>query len=390
MKEVPRDAHIGRVNRLIRENPAVAVLGARQVGKTTLANALARRRRGPVTRFDLDNPADVRQLDEPLLALESLRGLVIIDEIQNRPDLFGVLRVLADRSPLPARFLILGSASPELLRQGSETLAGRIAFYELPGFSVEEIGIKNWKRLWFRGAFPRSYLPRAIRQSNQWRADFVRTFLERNLPSLGSQIPSRTMSEFWTMLAHYHGQTWNGSEIGRAFGLSHTAVKRYLDLLSSTFMVRQLRPWTENISSRVVKSPKVYVSDSGLLHSLLGIETPEALNAHPKVGASFEGFALEQVLGQLKVPSRDAYFWATQGGAELDLLILRGSRRIGVEFKRSDAPKRTRSMLVALEALGLEQIIVVYPGERSYLLHERIKAVPIVNLVEELAPFQRL
>ncbi len=385
MSEVSRGAHIRRVNRLIRENPAVAVLGARQVGKTTLAKALARMRRGPVTRFDLDNPADVRQLDEPLMALESLRGLVVIDEVQNRPDLFGVLRVLADRSPLPARFLILGSASPELLRQGSETLAGRIAFYELPGFSLEEIGTHNWQRLWFRGAFPRAYLPRAHRQSNQWRADVVRTFLERNLPGLGSQVPARTMSEFWTMLAHYHGQTWNGSEIGRAFGVSHTAVKRYLELLSATFMVRQLRPWTENLGKRVVKSPKAYVSDSGLLHSLLGIETPGALAAHPKVGASFEGFALEQVLGQLRVPSRDAYFWATQGGAELDLLILRGARRIGFEFKRNDAPKRTRSMLLALESLGLEQIVVVYPGQRSYRLHERIQAVPIGSLNEALA-----
>lgn len=385
MYELARDAHVDRLTRLIRENPAVALLGARQVGKTTLAKAIARERKGPVTRFDLENPEDVRQLDEPLLALAPLRGLVIIDEVQIRPDLFPVLRVLLDRSPLRARFLILGSASPELLRQGSETLAGRIAFYELPGFSLDEVGTQNWQRLWFRGAFPRAYLPRAHRQSNQWRTDFVRTFLERNLPGFGSQVPARTMSEFWTMLAHYHGQIWNGSEIGRAFGVSHTAVKRYLHLLSSTFMVRQLKPWTGNVGKRVLKSPKAYVSDSGLLHSLLGINTPRELTAHPKVGASFEGFALEQVLGRLRTPSQDAYFWATQGGAELDLLIFRGSRRIGFEFKRSDAPKRTRSMLLALEALGLDQILVVYPGQRSYLLHERIKAVPLVSLMEELS-----
>ncbi len=375
-----------RLVRLVRENPVVALLGARQVGKTTLASALMRERRGRVTRFDLENPIDVRQLDEPMLTLEPLRGLVIIDEVQNRPELFPVLRVLADRSPLPARFLVLGSASPELLRQGSETLAGRIAFYELPGLNLEEVEAPQWQRLWLRGAFPRAYLPRSHRQSYEWRANFVRTFLERDLPSLGTQLPSRTMSDFWTMLAHYHGQTWNGSELGRAFGVSHTAVKRYLDLLSATFMVRQLRPWTENLGKRVVKSSKVYIADSGLLHTLLGIESPQDLAAHPKVGASFEGFALEQVLQRLEIVRRDAYFWATQGGAELDLLVVRGQRRFGFEFKRSDAPKRTRSMLVALESLGLESIDVVYPGNRTYQLHEQIRAVPVQSLVDELAP----
>ena len=373
-----------RISRLLRENPVVAIVGARQVGKTTLAAALRRRRRGTVTWFDLENPHDVRQLDEPLLALERLRGLVIIDEVQNRPDLFPVLRVLADRARLPARFLVLGSASAELLRQGAETLAGRIAFYELPGFDVEEVGAENWRRLWARGAFPRSYLPRSHRQSGEWRGNFVRTFLERDLPGFGIRVPSRTMLDFWTMLAHYHGQTWNGSEIGRAFGVSHTAVRRYLDLLNSTFMVRQLRPWTENVGKRVRKSPKVYVADSGLLHTLLGIETPDDLARHPKVGASFEGFALEQVLNRTGTASRDAWFWATQGGAELDLLIVRGRRRFGFEFKRSDAPRRTRSMLAALESLGLERITVVYPGDTPYRLHERIRAVPIHGLGDDL------
>ena len=384
MNQIARTSHMRRISQLLRENPVVALLGARQVGKTTLATVLRRSRRGDVTWFDLENPLDLRQLDEPFLALEPLRGLVIIDEIQNRPELFPILRVLADRAPLPARFLVLGSASPELLRQGAETLAGRIAFHELPGFDLDEVGPDNWRRLWMRGAFPRSYLPRGQRQSSEWRRNFVRTFLERDLPSFGSRIPSRTMLDFWTMLAHYHGQTWNGSEVGRAFGVSHTAVRRYLDLLSASFMVRVLRPWAENIGKRVVKSPKVYVADSGLLHTLLGLETPQELARHPKVGASFEGFALEQVLNRTGMTSRDAHFWATQGGAELDLLIVRGGRRYGFEFKRTDAPKRTRSMLVALRSLGLEHITVVYPGDTSYRLHEQIRVVPIHGTADEL------
>ncbi len=365
----------------------VALLGARQVGKTTLAKALIRGWNGEAIRFDLEDPRDLGQLDEPMLALEPLRGLVVIDEVQRRPELFPALRVLADRSPSPAKFLVLGSASPELLSQGSESLAGRIAFHELYGFDLEETGPENWRRLWLRGGFPRAYLPATHRQSLEWRRNFTRTFLERDLPAFGSRIPSRTMSDFWSMLAHYHGQTWNGSEIGRAFGVSHTAVRRYLDLLSSTFMVRQLRPWTRNPGKRIIKSPKVYVADSGMLHSLLGIESPQDLAAHPKVGASFEGFALEQVMNRLEIPPGDAWYWATQGGAELDLLVIRGSRRFGFEFKRTDAPKRTRSMLAALDSLQLERIDVIYPGGSSYRMHERIRAVPLESLLDEPAEF---
>ena len=386
MPIIPRKVHLRNLTRLLRENPVVALLGARQVGKTTLARELMRQRRGPATWFDLEDPRDLRQLDEPTLTLEPLRGLVVLDEIQNRRELFPVLRVLADRSPRPARFLVLVSASPELLRQGSETLAGRIAFYELPGFDLAEVEPSNWQRLWLRGGFPGAYLPRAHRQSGEWRANFVHTFVERDLPRLGAIIAARTLADFWTMVAHYHGQIWNSSELGRAFGVSHTTVRGYLNLLTGTFVVRQLPPWTENIGKRVVKSPKVYIADSGLLHSLLGIESPPDLASHPKVGASFEGFALEQVIRRLALRPREAHFWATHSGAELDLLVTRGRRRLGFEFKRTDTPKLTRSMTVALDTLGLDRIDVVHAGTHGYPMHERIRAVPIQGLLDALKP----
>ena len=386
MRAVPRQAHLRNLSRLLRENPVVALLGARQVGKTTLARELMRERRGPTTWFDLEHPRDLRKLDEPTLTLEPLRGLVILDEIQNRPQLFPILRVLADRSPRPARFLVLGSASPDLLRQGSETLAGRIAFYELPGFDLAEVEPSNWERLWLRGGFPRAYLPRPHRQSAEWRTNFVRTFVERDLPRMGAVIPPHTLSNFWTMVSHYHGQIWNSSELGRAFGVSHPTVRRYLDLLTGTFVVRQLPPWTENIGKRVVKSPKVYVADSGLLHTLLGIEKPGDLGGHPKVGASFEGFAIEQVIRRLGLRPREVWFWATHSGAELDLLVTRGRRRLGFEFKRTDAPRLTRSMLAALDTLGLERIDVVHAGTHGYRMHEKVRAVPVGGLLEALKP----
>ena len=386
MKVVPRKTHLRNLARLLRENPVVALLGARQVGKTTLARELLRQRRGPATWFDLEQPRDLRQLDEPTLALEPLRGLVVLDEVQNRPELFPVLRVLADRSPRPARFLVLGSASPELLRQGSETLAGRIAFYELPGFDLAEVEPSNWQRLWLRGGFPRAYLPRAHRQSREWRANFVRTFVERDLPRLGTLTSPRTLADFWTMMSHYHGQVWNSSELGRAFGVAHTTVRGYLNLLTDTFVVRQLAPWTENIGKRVVKSPKVYIADSGLLHTLLGIEKPADLTSHPKVGASFEGFALEQVIRRLDLRPREAFFWATHSGAELDLLVIRGRRRLGFEFKRTDAPRLTRSMTVSLDTLGLDRIDVIHAGSHAFRMHDKVRAVPIQGLLEALKP----
>ena len=311
---------------------------------------------------------------------------MVLDEIQNRPELFPVLRVLADRSPRPARFLVLGSASPELLRQGSETLAGRIAFHELPGFDLAEVEPSNWQRLWLRGGFPRAYLPRAHRQSGEWRANFVRTFVERDLPRLGTVTSPRTLADFWTMMSHYHGQVWNSSELGRAFGVAHTTVRGYLNLLTDTFVVRQLPPWTENIGKRVVKSPKVYVADSGLLHTLLGIEKPADLTSHPKVGASFEGFALEQVIRRLELRPREAFFWATHSGAELDLLVIRGRLRLGFEFKRTDAPRMTRSMMVSIDTLGLDRIDVVHAGSHGFRMHDKVRGVPMQGLLDALKP----
>lgn len=380
---IARPGPVARVRDAFSVHPAVALTGPRQCGKTTLARMIAADS-SPCTYFDLEAAIDQRRLAAPEQTLRRLTGLVVIDEVQRSPALFETVRVLADRPDNPARFLLLGSASPALIAGASESLAGRVGLVDLAGFDLLEAGVESWRTLWLRGGFPRSYLARDTKKSALWRENFVRTFLERDIPQLGITMPAETLRRFWTMIAHYHGQIWNGSELGRAFGVSHTAIRRYLDLLSSTFMVRLLRPWTENVGKRVVKSPKAYIADSGLLHSLLGIETPQDLARHPKVGASFEGFALEQVLRQLEIPSREAYFWATQGGAELDLLVVRGQRRFGFEFKRTDAPGRTRSMLVALESLGLERIDIVYPGDRPYRLHDRIHAVPVSSMDENL------
>ena len=290
--EIQRRHHLRRLTLLLRESPVVALLGARQIGKSTLARQLVAARRGPTAWFDLENPVDLARLVDPGLELRPLRGLVVLDEIQRLPNVFPLLRVLADRPRTPARFLVLGSASPELLRQTSETLAGRVAFQELDGFDLREVS--DLDRLWLHGAFPRSYLARSASASRRWRDDFVRTFLERDLPDLGNTVPSITLRRFWTMLAHWHGQIWNGAEFGRAFGVAHTTVRRYLDLLTSVFVVRQLQPWHENVAKRQVRSPKVYIGDSGVLHALLGLGSREALVSHPKVGASWEGFVVRQ------------------------------------------------------------------------------------------------
>jgi uncharacterized protein len=381
---ISRPAHLQRLERLLREHAVVALLGARQVGKTTLAREIMRRRKGPATLFDLEDPRDLAQLAEPTLALAGLRGLVVLDEVQHRPDLFGVLRVLADRPRRPARFLVLGSATPELLRQGSETLAGRIAFHELGGFDLEEVGARNLERLWFRGGFPPSYLARTHRESDDWRRDFVRTFLERDLPRLGTGLPAAALERFWTMLAHYHGQVWNSSELARSFGVSHTTVRKYLDLLTGAFVVNQIRPWAENVGKRVVKSPKVYVSDSGILHRLLGLATPSEVFRHPKLGASWEGFMLTQVIRILRARAEECFFWATHAGAELDLLVVRGRQRLGFEFKRTDAPKLTPSMRSALETLRLDRLDVVHAGERVFQLAARVRAVAARAVAEEI------
>ena len=379
-----RPFEIARLETALRTNPVVAILGARQVGKTTLARKLAARRKGRSIFFDLERPEDLQALADPFVALEPLQGLVVLDEIQRRPDLFQALRVLADRRPAQARFLVLGSASPELLRQSSESLAGRIHYHELRGFALDEVGVPGLSKLWLRGGFPRSYLARSVAASVAWRENFIRTFLERDIPQLGPAIPAPTLHRFWTMLAHYHAQIWNGAELARAFSLGEATVRRYLDLLTATFMVRQLQPWHENLGKRVVKSPKIYLTDTGLLHALLGIRDASSLDRHPKVGASWEGFALACVERQLGTRSEDSYFWATHAGAELDLIVVRGTRRLGFEFKRTTAPGVTKSMHIALDDLRLERLDVMHAGERTYELAPRIRAVSLSRIAQDL------
>jgi len=383
---VDRPRHLAVLHAALRRGPVVAILGPRQVGKTTLARELARRQAGPVTRFDLEDPEDLGQLADAKLALGGLRGLVVLDEIQRRPDLFPVLRVLADRRPLPARFLVLGSAAPELLRQSSESLAGRIHYHELTGFGLDEAGVAKAERLWLRGGFPRSYLARSDAQSVAWRADFIRTYLERDVPQLGPRVPAQTLHRFWSMLAHYHGQVWSSSEFARSFGMSDVSVRRYLDLLCSLYLARQLAPWHQNLGKRLVKSPKVYVADSGLLHQLLGVGTREALLRHPKLGASWEGFALQAVQARLGAAPGECFFYATHGGAELDLLVARGARRLGFEFKRTVAPALTKSMRVALADLRLQRLDVIHAGERTYPLAPRVRAVALGRVLQDIAP----
>jgi predicted AAA+ superfamily ATPase len=340
---------------------------------------------GPVSNyFDLEDPRHVARLESPLAVLEPLRGLVVMDEIQLRPELFPALRVLADRPKETARFLVLGSASPELLRQGAETLAGRIAYHELGGFDLDETTPKNLQPLWLRGGFPRSYTAKEDAQSFRWRREFAKTFAERELGLLELGIAPAALSRFWTMLAHYHAQVWNGAELARAFGVAEKTVRRYLDVLESTFMARRLPPWHENLAKRQVKAPKVYLRDSGLLHSFLGITTYDDLLGHPKSGASWEGFAIGEVTRHLRADPRDCYFWALHSGAELDLLIARGKSRVGFEIKFTDAPALTPSMRSALQALKLEHLYVIHAGRDTFPLAERVTALPLARIEQDL------
>ena len=364
--------------------PVVAILGPRQIGKTTLAMQVADRWPGATHRLDLEHPADLnRLLDDPMLALDDLRGLVVIDEVQRRPDLFPVLRVLADRRPRPAVFLVLGSASPALIRQSSESLAGRIGYYHLGGLRLHEAR-HDMGRRWLRGGFPSPFLASTNARAFVWLDGFVRTFLERDLPELGVRVPPTAMRRFWTMLAHWHGQIWKSSEFARSFGVADTTVRRYLDILTGALVVRQLQPWHANIAKRQVKAPKVYLRDSGVLHSLLGTEDARSLNAHPKCGASWEGLLLELIVDRLGLRDDEAHFWATHSGAELDLLISRGTRRVGIEIKRTTAPKATRSVKTAIADLALEEAIVVHAGKESYRLTERVRAVAAGRLEADL------
>jgi len=376
------------LDRLLSRHKIVGIVGARQIGKTTLARAYVSRYKSPSRVFDLENPEDLARLQDPMLALKRLKGLVVIDEIQRLPDLFETIRVLADRPRSPARFLVLGSASPKLLKQGSETLAGRIIYHELGGFGLDEVGHDKYRRLWLRGGFPRSYTAKSHAESAEWRRGFIRTFLERDLPQLGIGVSAATMRRFWQMLAHYHGQLWNASEFGRSFGVADTTVRSYLDLLTSALVVRQVSPWYENISKRQVKAPKVYINDSGLQHALLNLRTFDDLESHPKVGASWEGFIVNQIMRQLGADIDETYFWATHGGAGLDLLVVRGRQRLGFEIKLTSSPRVTRSMAIAMKDLRLKSIDVVHAGDDTYEIGDRIRAVAVGRILKDLKPLR--
>lgn len=375
---VARDKIQKAIVKGLEQQPGVVLLGPRQCGKTTLARQVAQEKGAVI--FDLENPDDAAALENPMLALESLRGLVVLDEVQRRPELFPILRVLMDRVGHPAKFLLLGSASPFLVRGVTESLAGRVCFIDLQGFSLDEVGTADLSKLWMRGGFPRSFLAEEESSSHHWRRDFIRTFIEKDFATLGLGVTPSSIGRLWQMAAHYHGQTLNASEMGRSLGESYKTVQRHLELLEGAFMIRMLRPWFENLGKRLVKSPKMYVRDSGLFHSLLGIGSREALLGHPKIGASWEGFALEQILARL--PKLDAWFWGTQGGAELDLLIQPGGKKIGFEFKVADAPKMTKSLSIAQIDLALDELLVVRPSGRGYLLDRKIRVVSLEEALD--------
>lgn len=376
-----RDALIERVIKALDRSRVVSLLGPRQCGKTTLARQIVDT--DSPNYFDLENPRHLERLDHPMTALESLKGTVVIDEIQRRDELFPVLRVLADRVPLPAKFLILGSASPALLRQSSESLAGRIERVPMSGFNLSEVGLAAWMPHWLRGGFPLSFLAEDDSASSRWRQEFIQSFLERDIPQLGFTMPPTTLLRFWIMTAHYHGQIWNSAEPARSLNLGENTVRRYLDLLSDVFMIRILRPWHANLKKRQVKSPKVYFRDTGLLHQLLGIRSEQELLSHPKCGASWEGYMTEEILRA--VEPDEAYFWATHQGAEMDLVLFKHGRMYGVECKRVDVPRLTPSIRIALADLGLERIAVVYPGPHRCPLADRVEAVPMEAVVQGMA-----
>ncbi len=379
-----RSRHLKAVVGLLERHRVVALVGARQVGKSTLARQIAAQR--PHSLFlDLEDPRDLARLADPMLALGDRRGLVVLDEIQRSPELFPALRVLADRAHGP-RFLVLGGASAALLKQASESLAGRIVFHDLAGLDLDEVGAARAEALWLRGGFPRSFTARSNRASAEWRRGFVRTFLERDLPQLGVSVPSATMGRFWAMLAHCHGQTLNSSELGRSLGVSDTTIRHYADQLAATFVVRLLPPWHENLSKRQVKAPKIYIADSGLLHTLLDIEDKVDLERHPKLGASWEGFCIAQAVARLGARPEECYFWATHGGAEIDLVVVRGRRRRGFEIKRTSMPSVTPSMRTALVDLKLDSIDVIHAGAETFPLATKIRALALARLLQDLKP----
>ncbi len=370
---IDRPDYMGALQRALARNPVVALLGPRQCGKTTLARLLGSRIKSHY--FDLENPRDEARFDSPMLTLEPLDDLVIIDEIQRKPELFDVLRVLVDRPAFRGKILLLGSASPRIVKGVSESLAGRIGFVDLSGFDLREVGVDGFRKLWFRGGFPRAFLAGDQQTATSWLDGFIRTFLERDVPQLGITIPAETLRRFWTMVAHYHAQVWNAAEFARSLGTAEPTARRYLDILSGAYMVRQLQPWFENLKKRQVKSPRVYIRDSGVLHALLAIDTPDALAGHPKIGGSWEGFVVEQVIACAN--SRDIYFWSTHSGAELDLLVFKSGMRLGFEIKYTDAPRTTKSMRISMADLKLDRLLVVHPGTESYPLDTGIEALSI-------------
>ncbi len=371
---IERNIDTAALRELIEQFPVTAILGARQCGKTTIAQAF----KGD-HYFDLENPRDLARLEQPQLALEDLRGLVVIDEIQRAPELFALLRYLVDTQP-QQKYLILGSASRHLLRQSSESLAGRIAYYHLGGLGLEDVGGDQMKPLWLRGGLPRSYLAASERASCRWRDSYITTFLERDIPQLGINIAAPMLRRFWTMLSHYHGQTMNYAEFARNFGVSDMTVRKYIDILESTFMVRVLQPWHSNTRKRLVKSPKMYLRDSGLFHSLQSIANMEQLLAHNKLGASWEGFAVESACRVIDKNPQEFYFWSTHSGAEVDLFWQDAGKNWAIECKFADAPKSTKSVQSALADLDLEHLWVVYPGKEKYRIAERITALPLAKV----------
>lgn len=383
---IPRYNNIARLKALLDHFPVVGIIGARQVGKTTLAHMLAGEIGQEVTYFDLENPEDLARINDPMLSLKALRGLVVIDEVQRKPGLFPIIRVLSDRTDNPCKFLVLGSASPELLHQSSETLAGRISYHRLSGFALSDISTNDYEILWRRGGFPKSFLAANDTISMEWRREFIRTFLERDIPQLGISINSSTLRRFWTMVAHYHAQVWNSSEFARSFGIADTTIRRYLDVLSSSFVVNQLIPWFENVKKRQVKSPKVYIADSGLLHGLLNLPSQIDIESHPKLGASWEGFIIDQIARHMKAEPEECFFWATHAGAELDLLIVRGVKKYGFEIKRTSSPSVTSSMRTAIETLHLTSLDVIHAGDSTFPLRHDIRAVSANRLLDDIRP----
>lgn len=373
---IPRKDELCILQKLIRSTPVTAILGARQCGKTTLANQLQ-----SDAFFDLENPRDARQFETPQLTLERLKGLIVIDEIQHAPEIFPLLRYLVDHRP-DHKYLILGSASRDLIRQSSESLAGRIAYHNLGGLRFSDLPSAQLERHWLRGGFPRSFTAQAEEESYTWRMNFIQTFLERDIPQLGIAIAARTLRRFWIMLSHYHGQILNHSELARSFGISDKTVRHYIDILEGTFMIRVMQPWFTNPSKRLVKSPKLYLRDSGIFHALQSIGDNEQLLTHNKLGASWEGYIVEEIS---KIIATDSmYFYRTHNGSEVDLFWQSGGRNWGVEVKYGDSPGMSRSLANAAHDLELEHLWIVYPGRQEYPVTEKATVIPLERLRERI------